>query len=282
MIAPRRGRLTVRRIVVAADASPPARAALAAAVRLASQLEAELEGLFIEDVNLKRLAALPVGREIRWGGGFSARDAAAVAEDLQAEAAQIRRALQDAAARARVKASFRVLEGRVEQEVVAAAGAADLLVLGLTGRRISTSTAPGATALAAVTRSTHSVLVLRAGAEVGRRALVLYDGSAGAAQALDFAARVADDDEASLTVVLRAPDEAEALKLRRRAASRLARDRQGARFLPATAPTLADLCRAASGTGTGLLVISADDPLVQGEGARRLLEDVLCPVLLVR
>ena len=56
-----------RRIVVALDASSHSHAALAAAVALAGRLQAELQGIFVEDVNLLRLAELPFAREVRFG-----------------------------------------------------------------------------------------------------------------------------------------------------------------------------------------------------------------------
>jgi nucleotide-binding universal stress UspA family protein len=272
----------IRRIVVAADTSAHGRAALEAAVRLAARLEAELEGLFVEDVNLKRLAGLPVGREIRFGFGAVGRDTGAIADDLRAEAANIRRALESAALAAHVKATFRVAEGRVAAEVVAAGSGADLLVLGRSGRRIGPGISLGGTALAAIMQSSRSVLVLRPGVDIARRALVLYDGTLGADKAVDIAAELAADDADSLTVIVRAGTEAEAAKLRRRAAQRLMAHGQAARFRAVPEPTLAGLCRTAGAMGASVLVISGDDPLLEGEGRRRLLEDVACPVLLVR
>ncbi len=272
----------IRRIVVAADASAHGRAALEAAVLLAARLEAELEGLFVEDVNLKRLAGLPVGREIRFGFGTAGRDTAAIADDLRAEAANLRRALEAAALAAHIKATFRVAEGRVAAEVVAAAGGADLLVIGRSGRRIGPGISLGGTALAAIMGSTRSVLVLRPGIDISRRALVLYDGSAGADKALDLAAGLAADDSDSLTVVVRADTEADAAKLRRRAAQRLIAHGQAARFRTVASPTLGGLCHAVGAIGASVLVISGADPLLEGDGRRRLLEDVACPVLLVR
>ena len=60
------------RILVALDASPQSEAALRAAAELAALLEAELEGLFVEDINLLHLCGLPFGREIRLVYGFGA------------------------------------------------------------------------------------------------------------------------------------------------------------------------------------------------------------------
>ncbi|MGD9028912.1 MAG: universal stress protein, partial [Anaerolineae bacterium] len=57
--------LTIRRILIALDASSHSIAALRAAARLASSLEAELHGLFVEDINLLRAAGLPMARELQ-------------------------------------------------------------------------------------------------------------------------------------------------------------------------------------------------------------------------
>src|SRR5215204_3884792 len=52
------------RIVVALDASSYSLAALRAAADLASLLDTELEGLFIEDINLVYLCGFPFSQEI--------------------------------------------------------------------------------------------------------------------------------------------------------------------------------------------------------------------------
>ena len=53
------GEVTIQRILVAVDASPPSFAALEAAVELAATLGAELIVLFVEDIALLRLAESP-------------------------------------------------------------------------------------------------------------------------------------------------------------------------------------------------------------------------------
>ena len=52
------------RILVALDASPYSHAAIEVATILAADLRAELQALFIEDIDLLRLAALPFTREV--------------------------------------------------------------------------------------------------------------------------------------------------------------------------------------------------------------------------
>ncbi|MBK7177644.1 MAG: universal stress protein [Chloroflexi bacterium] len=58
--------MKIQRILVALDASPHSLAALEAAIDLAERLDAELQGLFVEDINLLRLAQLPFARELRY------------------------------------------------------------------------------------------------------------------------------------------------------------------------------------------------------------------------
>ena len=56
----------IRRIMVALDGSAHASGAPEAAAALAARLHAELEGVFVQDIDLARLAALPIGREIQF------------------------------------------------------------------------------------------------------------------------------------------------------------------------------------------------------------------------
>ena len=118
--------LSVRRIVVALDSSAHATAALEAAAALDERLQAELEGLFVEGIDLLNLAGLPFGSEFSLTTGSRRPfDTKALEEQLRQEAARVRRALDAAAQRARVHATFRVARGRVPAEVMAAAEGAD-------------------------------------------------------------------------------------------------------------------------------------------------------------
>ncbi len=54
----------IQRILLALDASPQSVAALDTATELAGRLGAELTGLFVEDTDLLRMAALPFAAEI--------------------------------------------------------------------------------------------------------------------------------------------------------------------------------------------------------------------------
>jgi nucleotide-binding universal stress UspA family protein len=205
----REGGFNLRRILVALDASTHSLAALEAATDFAAAMQAEMEGLFVEDINLIRLASLPCTREVRHTASVAALDLEQMERALKAQAAEARQALEAAARRARVQWSFRVARGHVAQEVLAAAAAADLVALGKQGRSRSPQARLGSTALRALAGAPVALLLVehrRARACRLRPVLVVYDGSEGAGRALDAAARLAEASGVSLTVLLLADD----------------------------------------------------------------------------
>ncbi len=282
--APRPPReFTVRRIVVAADASEHGRAALEAAAMLGERLHAEVEGVFVEDINLVHLAELPVGREVHLVSGHArAFDRELLESQLGAEAAEARRALRTLTERARVRSSFRVVRGRVETEIIAAAGEGDLLVLGTFSRSIGTPRKAGSTAVAAAERAPRSVLLLRRGARIAGRPIAVHDGSEGAEIALEAAARLAASAGETLTVLVIADTAERADALQARIADHLAARQVEPRFLRAPRLELDELCRVSRRADADVLVLDADSPVLAGEARGRLLEDVGCAILLVR
>ena len=202
--APRLARdFTIRRIIVAADASEHGRAALEAAAMLGERLHAEVEGVFVEDIDLVHLAELPVGREFHLiSGQARAFDRELLEIQFGAEAAEARRALRTLTDRAQVRSTFRVVRGRVDAEVIAAASEGDLLVLGTFSRSIGIPRRPGSTAVAAAERAPRSVLLLRRGAKIAGRPIAVHDGSDGADVALEAAVRLATSAREALTVLL--------------------------------------------------------------------------------
>jgi hypothetical protein len=113
--------VTAQRIVVALGAGTPARE-LDAAAALAGRSGAELLGLFIEDLDLIRFAALPFAHEI--GAASAARrglDVASVERALRALASDAERMLAGAAGRSSVPWSFRVARGTLLDVLLAAA-----------------------------------------------------------------------------------------------------------------------------------------------------------------
>jgi nucleotide-binding universal stress UspA family protein len=178
-----------RRILVAIDASAASLDALEAAVSVAERLGSELTGLFVEDEDLLRLAALPFADIVRSPGGARERiDPTSVEAVLRAVAASARAALEKAASRRGVTWRFRISRGRVAREVLAAAEGADLVVLGASGLGRSGRGIVGATARAAAAGARASVLLLARGARLGGEVVGVDDGTTCGARAVSAAA----------------------------------------------------------------------------------------------
>lgn len=189
---PEPGERAIRRILVGLDASPASLDALGAAASLARRLGAELAGLFVEDEALLRLASFPFAGIVRVPSGRpEALDRAQVEAQLRSLAAHAREALARAASGPPSRWTFRVARGDVVSEVLAAAGDADLLVLGAGGHGRSGRGRVGETARAAAARAAISVLLLRPGAHLAEAVVAVDDGSEGAPRALAVARALA-------------------------------------------------------------------------------------------
>ena len=131
---PRSTEFTVRRVLVALDASAHSLAALEMALDLAVVAKAELVGLFVEDAQLLRLAESPQAREVLYPSAQQRPLTLATMEQrLRAQGEQARRAMASLANPAQVQWSFRVVRGEVNAELLAAASEMDVLALGKTG-----------------------------------------------------------------------------------------------------------------------------------------------------
>lgn len=184
---------TPRSILVALDASPYSREVLTAAATLAAQLKSELHGLFVEDINVLRLAGLPFAREIRYGETESrVVEHGDLLRRLRARATVLRHELEELATENKIRSTFRVARGAVETELLAAALGADLLALGRLGHTVTRRAQLGSAARAAVARAASAVLLIKSGVE-GGPVVVLYDGSSRADRALATAAGVAGE-----------------------------------------------------------------------------------------
>jgi nucleotide-binding universal stress UspA family protein len=273
--------LTIRRILVALDTSHHSLAALEAAAELAATMKAELEGLFVEDVNLLRAAEAPAAREVRYPFIEAAKlDLARMERQLRAQAAQARRALELASKRWKIKCSFRVVRGEVAPAVLEAALGVDLLSLGKVSRPLVRRRRLGSTALAAAAQGSCCVLLMHRDAAISPPVVVTYDGSPTARRALAMATRLAQNSGRFLTVLVVAdvPDEAQRLQSE---ASEFLRGRNIlTRYRQLTGAGATALTQAVRSEGGGVLVLSST--ILHLAALQKLLDEVDCPVLLVR
>lgn len=221
-----------RRVLVALT-STSGSSKLDPVARLARQLEADLLGLFVED---PRLAALAEHAEVSVRSTLvpaGVADPDLLRRVLRARLAESRRALEEAGDRLRVRTDFQVFQGGGVTAVVAHAESTDMIVLGAQSPRTSS---------AGIT--------------------IVYDGSEGAARALDVAGTLIGAGGGRLTVVLATPrmDRARAWDAEIRA--RLAGQGIAVDGIEMPEPTLAGVARLARHRGASLLVMDRASPLL--------------------
>ena len=190
----------IDRILVALDASPHSLRALQAAAQLAALMAAELQGVYVEDINLVRLGGLPFVREV---GSYSAAlrplESRTIEREFQLQAMKIRHALVQAAVAANVQWSFQTVRGNVAGEVLQAAESATMVTLGRIGR--SAGTRLGSTAQSIILRSNRPVFLLNSAGLVYPLTL-LYDSSAAAQRALRLALLLMHEQSTTLRILL--------------------------------------------------------------------------------
>lgn len=275
--------ISIRRILVALDASTHSLAALEAAADLAARMRAELIGLYVEDENLLHLAGLPFSHEVR----SSSADRQPMSSDkmereLRLQASQARRALEAAATRVEARWSFRTVRGQVTASVLAAALDADLLAMGRVSRPISHHNRLGSTARAASIKTEGSVLFMQHGSQLKYPILVTFDGTAAAWQAMATAVKMAQISDNALNVLFLADTLEDTKPMKEEISEWLEKRGLSAEYhwLPkATVDKLAAMVHTAENC---VLVLGGESSLLEAEAIQELLDKTDCPVMLVR
>ncbi|MBM3485842.1 MAG: hypothetical protein FJX67_04320 [Alphaproteobacteria bacterium] len=272
--------IVFRRIVVAVDSPAAADPVLETAADIARRLEAELEGLFIEDENLLRLADLNVGRAFNaLTGRETALDAAAMELLFRGEAARIRHALEVHVGRANLRHRFRIVRGMVER-TLGEAGAGDLLVLSLAGRTVGARIGPHHAVLSALSSVRNAVLLVRPGTRLSGHALVLYGPEPDGSGLLAAAAHLVAGTNGRLTILLER-DQARSDRLAAQAAEEAGRLGLAADLRTTDRVSLDAVCGLLGAAGAGVFAVRASHALLTGADRAALLERIGCPLLIV-
>jgi nucleotide-binding universal stress UspA family protein len=126
--------MPVGRILILLDGSRLSLAALEAAAEIAAARNAEVLGIFVEEINLLRAAGYGFAREVGGSSGLARPlEVAALETRMQVLAEQARRSLQQVMAGRGLAQSLKLCRGRVAQEVLALMQPEDLVVLGRVG-----------------------------------------------------------------------------------------------------------------------------------------------------
>lgn len=180
--------MTARIVLAAIDASPQSLAALDTAAELASRLNAELRGMYVEDINLVRTAEFPFARAITSSGQPLPLTPETMLRQLHRHADMARNAVESAGLRCNLSWSFSVVRGTVPSEIVQAASTADFVAVGRSGWSAESATTQplGSVPRSLVEAGTTSLLM------VGERGLreplaLIYDGSPSSDRAVSLA-----------------------------------------------------------------------------------------------
>ena len=280
-------RSTIRHILVALDTSHHSLAALEAAAALAEALAARLEGLFVEDINLVRLAGISVAREARYPFVTTgALDQARMERDLRGQAQQARRALATMCQARKIQWTFRVLRGEVTQQILEAAQEVDLLILGKASRPFTPRVRMGSTARAVTAQASSAVLLTQRGLHLASPVLVTYDGSSSAEKALGMAllltkkALAGSTGGSRLTIAIVANKLDRAQELTARVASRLRGQPVYVRYRPLPELRVSLLAGLVRAEKTGLFVLPGAP--MAADDVHALLDEIECPALVIR
>jgi nucleotide-binding universal stress UspA family protein len=254
----------IRSVLVAIDDASAGHDTMEAAVNLAADLEAELQGLYIEDANLLRIADLPFVFEITTASAtVRPIDAESMRRAMQQKADQVRRAMEDRAESARIRFSFSVTRGRALQRVRLATADTDIVFFGCRSHTPAVRPPAGLRPKGAA-----------------RAVLVVLDDTPHSARGLDTAIAVAQKHARPVVILLLA---SERQALRQLTAEAFERSRSAeiqVTLLPQPISTLATLIQAARTQRPELLIVSRECPLLSDDAIESLIDELDCSVVL--
>lgn len=272
----------IRRVLAVFDAATSNTESLNTLAEMAANLQASLDLLFVEDVELEQVAGLPFARQVNLRTGAVAPLASNELEaETRAAEARLRRWLATAATKRQIRWSIRTIRGQISDALPTTPEPADLLVLRhRSGWERPRATIPEPDSVAR--QAGHSVLLLDHRGPPPRGVAVLYRPGREGRSAVNLAARLAAAHRRPLDVLVPPTETIDS-----------ARDRILAALSPdaaTPAPRLRfsrlaaedDISHIAAQGGDRLLVLGADDPILRQAGAWDQLRRAARSLLLVR
>jgi len=249
-----------RRLVVTLDSAELDADELERITRLAQRIDAELEVVFVEDIDVLKLAELPFLQEFRPNSmRFELVDAERMERELQATARRAERALASIARKRGITWQFRIWRGSLERELLDAIEA-DILALSWLG-------------------------ALQISRQRPRRppgVAVWFDGSPATERALETAGSLASDPNVPLTILVCDADRERRRALRDRAGEILSRQRPRPDYIGVSEVDIPSIARVLRNCASAVLVLDRDNRLVRSGSLRGALDRLGCSLFLVR
>ncbi len=274
--------ICVERILVSLDSSPHSFAALKSAVDLARHYQAELQGVFVEDVTLLSLAEMPFRQEV---GEYSAivREIShdGMTRSIFVQSRWVVRTFHRLINQTDLQGNISILRGDVFETIDREAENCDLLIIGKTGTSPIGYHRLGSTARAFIQKGQKPLLLVEEDNRLGYPMILLYDPSPSGKISLETAGELIDPGE-RLIIFLSEDDPKEFQ--RNKEALKTWSEEQGIEITIQTYKTRSfdRFIRMIEGLKTGLLIL----PHLKNRSKRKLinycLEKVSLPILLIR
>jgi nucleotide-binding universal stress UspA family protein len=268
----------IHSILAAVDATLDSASVVETAAQLALGFNAELNGIFVEDINLLRLAGLPFARELSWSTAMELQlDYQRMERALRGHAAHAQQAVVNITTRLQLHASLQIVRGKVAQELIRATENVDLFILGkgreARGARI------GKIARQVIRQAHSSVLLVNQDGQHYKAVMTIFTGDDRSAQVLDAAVQLARAVYKPLLVLIPAAGASVFQQLREQCRHTLGQGPPPVTFRPVAGMESCFNQKIIRDEGVGMVVIGAETAASVLETRLAKLE---CSALIVR
>jgi len=270
----------VREILVAIDTSTHSQAALEAAVALAKTMEANLQGLFVQDEVWQKLSKLPSTSTINTlTGNVLPLESETLEDHINLLRNRLRRKMEFLSRRNKVTYSWSSMQGKVEDKILEASENADLITIGLKGKSASRKRI-GSSARTIIKKADKPVLILKEGLHLGTTLTVVYDASEESQKGIRLALKIAKKNNSSLKVLV-VDNNPEVLDQRSKELESLLEGAQISVNVELMENTdLGSFLNTINQQHSGLLIIPKNQPLLS-KSFETILLHINCPLLMV-
>jgi hypothetical protein len=270
------------RVLVSLYPAAPYESALQVLAGFVAAEAVEIHGLFVEDLNLLKLARLPIVREFSFDIAADREITPELIErSFRAQAARMRAVFDQMVRQMAARHSFRVARGEFLAELVKAAAGFDVLVVAHSRHQFGPRLAVRAQLAQLLAAGPRTLILVQERWSTGRRVIALFDGTPESRAALVLAAAVARTEGLRLCVWLPDGGDARRDELQVEAQDILG-DQSDADFSVMNLTNASAMARAAARQDARALVL----PSRAAEGTRQLIIDLLdridCSIIATR
>lgn len=194
--------IRVKRVLICLDNSKHSFAALRAAIEIARHFNAELRGIFVEDVKLLNLAEMPFQQEV---GEYTAivRELSSdgLSRGLVIQSRWVSRSFQKLIDQTDLQADFAIHRGDIIESIDKESQNCDLIIIGKTGTSPLGKPRLGSTARALIQNHKKPLLLVEESNRLGHPMILLYENSPIGKISLETAKEMLDPQETLLVLL---------------------------------------------------------------------------------